>query len=439
MIWLAQPLLRLKLRRRGKAEPGYLLEIEERFGRYGAHACRPEPEAGMPLVWIHAVSLGETRAAAILLPFLRVQWPGMRLLLTHGTATGRQAGRQLLETGDVQVWQPWDTVAATRRFMRRFQPDVGLLMETEVWPNLVGACQQQGVPLILINARMSEKSMKTALRAGKLLTRSYAALRVAWPQSVEDGMRLKQLGAPVGAVLGNLKFDAQADEKLLALGRRWKSACPAPVIMLASSREGEENAFFQALKQLQADKTLSDHVKYLLVPRHPQRFDEVAELARQAGFVVSRRSQWHDGMPDLNAQLWIGDSLGEMAAYYSLADVALLGGSFEPLGGQNLIEAAACACPIVMGPHTFNFKEAARQALELDAALRVPDMTQGLDAALALMADTARYDVVSKACRVFAHRHQGAGRKTAQAVKAVVEDSKNKTVKNRAGAQDVVV
>ncbi|RYF42725.1 MAG: 3-deoxy-D-manno-octulosonic acid transferase, partial [Comamonadaceae bacterium] len=359
----AQPLLRRKLRRRGAAEAGYLQAVEERFGRYGAAV---EPEA----LWIHAVSLGETRAAAILIEALRSLQPEIRILLTHGTATGRAEGEKLLRPGDLQAWLPWDTPAAVDGFLRQFRPRLGVLMETELWPNLVAHCSAQGVPLVLANARLSDKSLQQALRLAWLARPAYAALAAVWAQTEADAQRLQQAGARVSGVAGNLKFDAQPDAGQLAQGQAWRAQLQRPVVMFASSREGEEAAFFQLLKQKQAVvhagraqgaiDSVANAVQWLVVPRHPQRFDAVAALARDAGFSVARRSAWTDGTQD--ADLWIGDSLGEMALYYGLADVALLGGSFAPLGGQNLIEAAACGCPVVMGPHTFNFSEAAQLA-----------------------------------------------------------------------------
>ena len=425
--WAAQPLLRRKLRRRGVAEPGYLHAVDERFGHYAAAPVRPAPQAGAPLVWIHAVSLGETRAAAILLPHLRAQWPGMRLLLTHGTATGRAEGAALLAPGDVQLWQPWDTRAATRRFVQAYRPDIGVLMETEVWPNLMRACVDAGVPLVLANARLSDKSLRGALRTGGLLPAAYRALAAVYAQTDADAARFRQLGAPVAGVPGNLKFDALPPEALLARGRAWRAAAGGrPVLMLASSREGEELEFFQQIgaaalagSAQAAIKNEVDPPQWLIVPRHPQRFDEVARLAEQRGLRVSRRSTWADAPAP--ADLWLGDSLGEMPAYYALADVALLGGSFAPLGGQNLIEAAACGCPVVMGPHTFNFSQAAEQALAAGAALRVADMAQGVNSALALAADVPRRATMAESGRTFARQHQGAAARTAAALRAWVK------------------
>lgn len=422
--WLAQPLLRRKLRRRGAAEPGYLHAVDERFGHYS----QPRPADAAPLVWIHAVSLGETRAAAILLAALRPRLPGMRLLLTHGTATGRAEGAGLLQPGDVQVWQPWDSPGAVRRFLARYRPDVGVLMETEIWPNLILQASARGVPLALANARLSEKSLRGARRAGWLLRPAYRALSAVWAQTEADAARLRAIGAGPVTVLGNLKFDARPAPELLARGRAWRAESRRPVVMLASSREGEEAEF---LKQIQAlalagrapaatknevTGAPSPAVQWLIVPRHPQRFDAVADAIAAAGLSVSRRSAWA-AAPE-PADVWLGDSLGEMSAYYALADVALLGGSFAPLGGQNLIEAAACGCPVVMGPHTFNFAEAAALAEAAGAAVRTPDLAQAVDQALALAQGPQQAAATGKAA-AFALAHRGAAGQTVAALAAL--------------------
>jgi 3-deoxy-D-manno-octulosonic-acid transferase len=402
----AQPLLRRKLLRRGRVEPGYLQHVEERFGRYEGSA---QPGA----LWIHAVSLGETRAAAIVVDKLRQLQPGIHILLTHGTATGRAEGERLLRPGDMQAWLPWDTPKAVQAFLNHFRPCAGVLMETEMWPNLVAACKARGLPLVLANARLSPKSLKQTLRLERLARSAYGALTSVWAQTEGDAERLARAGATVKHVFGNVKFDATPDAVQLERGRAWHRALGRPVVMFASSREGEEAQFFRVAPQVPAD------VQWLVVPRHPQRFDEVAQLAAESGFTVSRRSQWTDAPPA--AQVWIGDSLGEMAMYYGLADVALLGGSFEKLGGQNLIEAAACGCPIVMGPHTFNFAEAAQLAEEAGAALRVDGMESGVRTAVGLACDSGEHARAVEAAQRFASAHQGAALKTAQALLQLVQ------------------
>ncbi|WP_427915612.1 3-deoxy-D-manno-octulosonic acid transferase [Ramlibacter sp. MMS24-I3-19] len=421
----AQPLLRRKLRRRGAAEPGYLEAVDERFGRYAQPA---HPGA----VWIHAVSLGETRAAAILVQALRERDPGLRLLLTHGTATGRAEGSRLLREGDVQAWLPWDTPRAVQRFLAHFRPSAGVLMETEVWPNLAHACRRAGVPLALANARLSDKSLQQALRLQRLSRPAYGSLAAVWAQTDADAQRLATVGAQVSGVFGNLKFDARPDEELIARGRRWRERIDTPVVMFASSREGEEAAFFRVLAgwrdlehagwaRRSSDKAMAA-LRWLVVPRHPQRFDEVAALAREAGLSVSRRSAWSDGEGPADADVWIGDSLGEMAQYYGLADVALLGGSFLPLGGQNLIEAAACGCPVVMGPHTFNFAEASERAEAAGAALRVQTLEDGVRQAALLAGDAPRRAQRAELAARFAQAHRGAAGRTADAILALVHD-----------------
>lgn len=420
-MWLAQPLLHRKLARRGAAEPRYLQAVPERFGHYDA-----PPDAGF--IWLHAVSLGETRAAAILISQLRRRLPGMRLLLTNGTATGRAEGAGLLQPGDVQVWQPWDTPGAVKRFLAHFRPRIGVLLETEIWPNLTAACRQAGVPLVLANARLSEKSLRRALRLAWIAKPAYQSLAAVWAQTEIGAQRFRQLGAPVQAVFGNLKFDATPDAAQIAQGRAWRAACGRPVILLASSREGEEAQFLQNLQSFRAQadegsansatQSIVNEVQWLIVPRHPQRFDEVAALIRQNGFDVSRRSNWAS-QPQA-ADVWLGDSLGEMALYYGLADVALLGGSFEPLGGQNLIEAAACGCPVVMGPSTFNFAQAARLAEAAGAAIRADTMAQALQAAVALAGDAPGQAAMSGRATGFAAAHRGAADKTADAVVALL-------------------
>lgn len=441
LTWGAQPLLRRKLRRRAVAEPGYAHAVGERFGRYPApidslmHHSSTDPLGRF--VWVHAVSLGETRAAAILLAQLREQLPGMRLLLTHGTATGRAEGEKLLLPGDVQVWQPWDTPGAVGRFLRKFRPAIGILMETEVWPNLVAGCQQRRIPLVLANARFNETSLRKAQRLSALARPAYGGLTAVWAQTQEDATRLAAIGAPVRGVLGNLKFDVVPDAQLLERGREWRTRTGRPVVLLASSREGEEAMWLEQIQKIRkkSPQALVDHasaainseasgdglppVQWLIVPRHPQRFDEVHQLLQRAGLSVSRRSTWA-AAPGA-ADVWLGDSIGEMALYYGLADVALLGGSFAPLGGQNLIEAAACGCPVVLGPHTFNFAEAAELACAAGAAQRVPDLAQGMAQAAALAGDARAHAEASERAARFAATHRGAAQATARAIVAMVQ------------------
>lgn len=431
-MWLVQPLLRRKLRRRGEAEPGYLEAVQERFGYYENRSDGADVLGGY--VWVHAVSFGETRTTAILLAALRRQLPGMRLLLTHGTATGRAEGAKLLQPGDAQAWQPWDSAGAVQRFLQHFEPRIGILMETEIWPNLVDRCRRANIPLVLANARLSEKSLRQAERIPFLAHPAYSGLYAAWAQAEYDAQRLKALGAPVQGVFGNIKFDAAPDDAKLQQGRAWRlhwratssAAGFRPVVMLASAREGEELLLLQEIKKRMAlsstasgaTSAAASQPQWLIVPRHPQRFDEVAALVRAQGLTVSRRSAWADGPEP--ADVWMGDSLGEMALYCGLADMALLGGSFAELGGQNLIEAAACGCPVLMGPSTFNFAEAASLSEAAGAARRVTGMAQALQAVEEWQQAPQALAAAAAAGPAFANAHRGAADRTAKAVAAIL-------------------
>jgi len=412
LLRLALPLVFVRLWWRARREPGYRLAWRERLG-FGAAS---EPGA----FWVHAVSLGETRAAGALIDALRALRPGMRLLLTHGTATGREAGRAWLREGDRQCWLPYDTPGAARRFLRRHRPAIGVLMETEVWPNLIHQAARFGVPMVLANARLSERSARRGQRLAALMEPAATELALVLAQSHDDAQRMRSAGARDVQVCGNLKFDMTPDPALVARGRAWRSALAREVVLLASSREGEEAPLLDAWRAQPAPRPL-----LLLVPRHPQRFDEVAQRVRDAGLSLARRSAWGDQpLPEHAASdVWLGDSMGEMPLYYAAADVALLGGSFAPLGGQNLIEAAACGCPVVMGPHTFNFEQAAAGALSERAALRVAGLGEGVARAIALACDPQRVQWSQRALG-FAELHKGAARRMAERIVGLTDGAR---------------
>ncbi|HET7794938.1 MAG TPA: lipid IV(A) 3-deoxy-D-manno-octulosonic acid transferase [Rhizobacter sp.] len=406
LLRLLKPAYVLRLWWRGRAEPLYRHAIGERLGDY-----RGEQQAGA--LWVHAVSLGETRAATALIEALRRQRPGLRLLLTHSTATGREAGQALLREGDAQAWLPYDTPGVVKRFFEQFKPAVGVLMETEIWPNLLHGAQSTGVPMVLANARLSAKSFRQGQRLAAVMRPAAESLRLVLAQTEDDAARLRDSGVREVVVCGNLKFDMAPDERLLARGRDWRARLGRPVVMAAVTREGEEAMLLAAWAGVPA----AERPLLLIVPRHPQRFDEVVGLIQSAGLTLARRSQWGDE-PDAaarSADVWVGDSMGEMPLYYASADVALLGGSFAPLGGQNLIEAAACGCPVVMGPHTFNFAEAAQLSLAAGASVRVADMAEGVSRALALAGHAERDDYARRAV-AFAAQHRGAAERMAQRI-----------------------
>ena len=407
LLRLLTPAYLLRLWWRGRREPLYRHALAERLG-LGYRAAAPGA------LWLHAVSLGETRAAAALVDALRAQRPGLRLLLTHGTATGRQAGKTLLRESDAQCWLPWDTPGAVRRFLRHHRPAAGVLMETEIWPNLLRGAAAERVPMVLANARLSEKSEARGERIGALVRPVAGTLAAVLAQTEADARRLRSFGATRVQVCGNLKFDVSPNPKLLARGLQWRQMLARPVVLAAVTREGEEMPLLQCWAALDAPRPL-----LLLVPRHPQRFDAVADMAADFDFKLQRRSTWTALPPAeaLSADVWLGDSMGEMPLYYAAADVALLGGSFGRFGGQNLIEAAACGCPLVMGPHTYNFSEAAELSLAAGAAVRAAGIEEGVARAVALARNPARNDWVQRAFG-FAAAHRGAAERMAREVLA---------------------
>ena len=436
VMWLLQPLLLLRVWLRGAAEPLYRQHLGERFGYYGKRMADAPPPgfdwtdsaaAVQPLVWVHAVSLGETRAVGVLVQAMRARLPGMRLLFTHGTATGRAEGVAWLLDGDEQAWLPWDTPGAVLRFLRHYRPSVGVLVETEIWPNLVHSCRTHRVPLVLVNARLSDRSLRRAQRLAWLARPAYSGLAAVFAQTHADAQRLRAIGAPVEDVLGNLKFDVNPSVPQVAQGFGWRGTWQAgrgqdrPIVLFASSREGEEAIFLAQLRQM--DPARRAQVQWLLVPRHPQRFDEVEGLVVAAGLQVSRRGAWDaEGPANLAeaADVWLGDSMGEMPLYYGMSDLALLGGSFMPMGGQNLIEAAACGCPVIMGPHVFNFADAAENSAQAGAAFFVRDLAEGVDTALDLAAKPDLLAQCRQAARKFVMAHQGAANRTAAVVARLV-------------------
>jgi 3-deoxy-D-manno-octulosonic-acid transferase len=366
------PLIWLRAYFRSQTEPLYATNISERFGFYSETTPPPNTDS---VLWIHSVSLGETRSAEILLGQLRTVFPLARILLTHGTSTGRQAGAALLKDGDVQVWQPWDTRAVVSRFLRRFQPSLCILIETEVWPLWIQTLKAAQIPTILVNARLSPRSFRLARRLKHLSEPTYRGLSLVLAQTEDDAERFRALGTPKIVTTGNLKFDLPPNQAQQERGRDWRSRQVKPIVMLASTRDGEEIAWMDLLVRM---KPTATSVQWLVVPRQPRRFLLVSQLLRDRGWAVSHRSQWNDeGPPDTtaaNGTIWLGDTTGEMQTYYSMASIAWLGGSFVAHGGQNLIEAAMCGCPVIMGPHTFNFTQAAAFAQQTQAAMAVPSM-----------------------------------------------------------------
>lgn len=402
--WVATPLIRRYLKKRARKAPAYLQHWDERFGQ----ARLPQATGA---IWIHAVSVGETRAALPLIQAIRQRWPDAPLLLTQMTPTGRETACQLYPDAEVR-YLPYDYPGAVRDFLAIWQPRFGVLMETELWPNLLHAARQQGVPVFLANARLSEKSLRGYRRIQGLISPALRDLTAIAVQSQQDAERLQQLGAVSPQVCGNTKYDFTPPAAMAELAAQFRQRIGSrPVFICASTRDGEEQLILQAWQQAEVGNTL-----LVLVPRHPERFDSVAAQAQGMGFAVQRRSD--NSNIAAHTSIWLGDSMGELFAYYGCADVAFVGGSLQPLGGQNLIEPASLGLPVLFGPSMFNFSQASELALQAGAALQVADADALVQQALGLLQDEARRQQMHRAALVFTAAHRGASQRIVQLLQA---------------------
>lgn len=413
--WLALPLVLGRLWWRGRKEPGYRAHWAERLGFPGAAPSR------RPTLWVHAVSVGETRASEPLVEALLRQYPDSRILLTHMTPTGRATGKSLFgHHGErvVQSYLPYDTGFMVGRFLRHFQPRVCILMETEVWPNLVAGCARAGVPVALANARLSERSLRRGQKMGALMLDAARAIPLVAAQTELDAARIRSLGAPHVAVTGSIKFDVVPPAAMLEKGA-WlrEKAGDRPLFLCASTREGEEALLLDAWRRAEGKPP---GALLGIVPRHPQRFDEVEKMIAARGLSVMRRSGLDAGAGVGDADVLLGDSMGEMFAYYAACDCAFIGGSLMPLGGQNLIEACALGKPVLVGEHTFNFADATDEAVREGAALRVADADALIAAALRLLEDEAARAGMGAHALAFAGRHRGATLRTVELLRQVI-------------------
>lgn len=404
LLWiLVLPLALCRLWWRGRQEPGYRQHIAERFGLV-RNLLSPAP-----VIWVHAVSVGETRAAEPLIHAFMSEFPQHRILLSHMTPTGRATGAALFQSALdqktlQQCYLPYDLPWLVKGLLRSFKPKLCVLIETEVWPNLIQACRQRGIPVALINARLSERSLRKAQQFLFLFGPASASLALVAAQTSDDASRIRQLGAGPIIVTGNSKFDVTMSEANITAGqllrRQWGGR---QVLLCASTREGEEALILDAWLAAGMHNFL-----LLIVPRHPQRFDQVEQLALQRGLTVRRKTTLTEQILPNNVQMVLGDTMGELASYYVSCDVAFIGGSLLPLGGQNLIEACVAGKPVLFGPHTFNFSTISTEAIDAGAALRVTDGTELMQRSTELLNDSQKCAEMGQQALVFADLQSGA-------------------------------
>lgn len=410
LLHLLLPFALLRLLWRARKQPAYLQHVAERLGRYTLRLDRP-------VIWLHAVSVGETRAAEPLVKALATSHPDHCILLTHMTPTGREAGEQAFGDRVARCYLPYDLPWAVGAFLRHFRPRAGVLLETELWPNLIHGCRAHGTPVYLVNARLSARSARGYQRVATLTRAALGALAGIAAQTDADAQRLAALGAQRVEVTGNLKFDRAPKPEDLARARHLRAlfGTARPVFLAASTRDGEEELVLSALEGMPAD------LLTVIVPRHPQRFDAVAQLLARRAVKFQRRSDEEPIAADHAVVL--GDSMGELFAYYGACDVAFIGGSLLPLGGQNLLEACAAGKPVIVGPHMFNFEQATTLAVAAGAAIQVADAPE-LGAMLAeLLRDRPRCERMGQAGLELMRQHQGATLRTVALLDAALTPS----------------
>ena len=363
---------------RGFRQHAYFERWSERYASY------PAATADAPL-WLHAVSVGEVNAAAPLVNRLLRDHPHLRLVVTTITPTGSERVQALWGDAVVHVYLPYDLPGAVSRFLDHFRPALALIVETELWPNLLFGCRDRGIPTHILNARLSARSLRGYRVLAPLIRRALQSVQLVAAQSTEDGKRFVRLGAPAASVVvtGNLKFDmVEVDFESFANEFSIARGCDGPVWIAASTHEDEEAAVLEAHRSL---TKLHPNALMLWAPRHPERFRAVVQRAREAGFQVANRSEQH--WPSASDEVFVIDTLGELSSFYACAQVAFVGGSLQPIGGHNLLEPAATGTAILTGPHLHNFTDIAKRLREAEAMRVVEDADELSSGLLELFAD----------------------------------------------------
>ena len=414
-LYLLTPLVLYRLAARGIKYHGYFARWRERFGFF--------PDPGIEgSIWIHAVSLGEVNAAVPLIEALMRRYRDSPFVITTVTPTGSARVLQLFGDRVFHVYLPYDLTTAVRRFLDRVRPRLAVIMETEIWPNLFFTCSDRNISIVVANARLSEKSLRGYWPIQPLVRRAIRCASFIAAQSQSDGERLHSLGAPTErlAVVGNLKFDMSVPDDIVRHGRDFRAAAGAdrPVWIAASTHEGEELVVLKAHAEVL--RRFPDAL-LLIAPRHPERFKALATSCRAFGFRTATRSE--DGHADRHKQCFVIDSMGELLGFYAAADVAFVGGSLVPVGGHNLLEPAALARPVIVGPHTFNFAEVTEGLIKSGAVMRIPDADALGPAVVRLLSRDIERRTMGEAAHRVMERERGAVERTMSIVEKVIEET----------------
>lgn len=407
ILWqIAPPVIRYYLRRRAQKNPAYAEHWAERFGQ-------PHPSPVTGAVWLHAVSVGETRAAQPLIAALRRRFPDAPLLITQMTPTGRATAQSLYPDAQCR-YLPYDRRDWVAQFLREHRPLFGVVMETELWANLLNEAHRQKIPMFVANARLSEKSARGYRRIDTLIRPALQTLAGCLAQTEEDAERLRQLGAANVSVCGNSKYDIAPPEDKIELAAQWRRQLGRRrVFVAASTREKDGTDEAHEIVRAWRQHGCADDL-LVLVPRHPERFGAAAEYAQSLGLTVQKRSSGEAVAP--STQVWVGDSMGEMFAYYALADAVFVGGSLVDTGCQNIIEPMSCGKPVLFGPSVYNFQAACTGALVFGAARQIASADELVQTVYRWWQNPEEAAALAQRAVQFVAQHKGASERMAQRI-----------------------
>ena len=414
-MYLAMPLVLLRIAWRGVGNRAYWSRVAERFG---LGPPLGGPGGAVETLWLHAVSVGEVQAALPLVRALRARRPQVRMVMTTTTPTGMERVRHAFGSEVIHRYAPYDLPGATRRFLDRVEPRLAIFVETEIWPNLVHQCHRRAIPVLFANARLSERSAAGYRRLGGLMRQTLTRVAAIAAQSEEDARRLREIGAPFERVVvtGSTKFDVAVSASTREAGQvlRRQLGVERSVWIAASTHEGEEE---QVLEAFAIVRRAVPACLLVLVPRHPERFARVAALCRRQGFQVSLRSGASEGSRDVD--VFVGDTMGELPVFYAASDVAFVGGSLVDVGGHNMLEPAALGVPVLLGPSLRNFADISDRLCRERAAEVVEGVESLALAVIRHLGDANLRHRTGECGRRFVERNRGAGER----VLALVERS----------------